>query len=173
MKYSNWRMPNGAPIVTIEELLEKTNNKYIVATSGGYDPVHPGHISCFQAARELNSVLVVIVNGDQFLATKKGKAFQDLKTRCQIVSAIAGVDYVVPFEITDDQTVNQALIDMRPFIFAKGGDRVDAETIPEWDVCSEHNIRVVTGVGDPKLHSSSDSLEQWVQFKNSQSAIGV
>lgn len=92
----------------------------IVATSGGFDPIHPGHISSLRASAAYGDVVVVIVNGDAFLAAKKGKPFQDLATRSLIVSAIRGVDYVVPFEIENDTTVREALRRLRPAVFTKG-----------------------------------------------------
>jgi cytidyltransferase-like protein len=134
-----------------------------VATSGGFDPIHPGHISSLQASTEFGDVVVAIVNGDAFLRTKKGRSFQDLDTRCLIVSAIRGVDYVVPFEIDGDDTVCEALRRLRPHVFTKGGDRVDAQTIPEWEVCQELGIEVVTGVGADKQWSSSWFLNAWSQ----------
>lgn len=164
--YANWRIKGAAPIVSIDELITDVyNTEYLVCTSGGYDPVHPGHISCMMEAKRFNPILAVIVNGDSFLRDKKGKPFQDLKTRCQIVSTIRGVDYVVPFEIEGDPTVNVALAEIQPGVFAKGGDRCDPETIPEWDICKANKIRVVTGVGQPKLWSSSNFLDDWVKFK--------
>ena len=71
----------------------------IVCSSGGYDPIHPGHATNLIESKRYGDTLVVIVNGDAFLRDKKGKPFMDLKTRCQIVSCIRGVDYVIPFEI--------------------------------------------------------------------------
>ena len=134
-----------------------------MATSGGFDPIHPGHISSLQQSAEYGDLVVAIVNGDSFLAAKKGKPFQDLETRCLIVSAIRGVDFVVPFEIDGDMTVREALRQLRPDVFTKGGDRVDARTIPEWDVCHELGIEVVTGVGDAKQWSSSWFLDDWAR----------
>lgn len=133
----------------------------IVCTSGGYDPIHPGHMSCIADSKKFGDTLVVLVNGDAFLSAKKGKPFQDLVTRCRIVSHVRGVDLVVPFEIEGDQTVTEALRRIKPHVFTKGGDRVDAATIPEWEVCKELGIRVETGVGEPKLWSSSDFLKKW------------
>lgn len=89
----------GAPIVSFEDFNASRPEGRIVATSGGYDPIHPGHISSLQASAEFGDVVVAIVNGDAFLRAKKGRSFQDLQTHCLIVSAIRGVDYVVPFEI--------------------------------------------------------------------------
>lgn len=152
----------GAKIISFEEF-SKLRPKLgkVVVTSGGYDPIHPGHISCIIESKKFGDTLVVIVNGDAFLTAKKGKPFQNLETRSLIVSGIAGVDYVVPFEIKDDQTVNKALEALRPDVFTKGGDRVDASTIPEWETCKKYNIKVVTGVGLPKKWSSSWFLKEW------------
>ena len=152
----------GAPIITFEEIewLRPKMGK-IVVVSGGYDPIHPGHISNMQEAKKLGDTLIVVVNGDGFLTKKKGKPFQDLATRSLIVSGIKSVDYVMPFEIENDDTVIQALEKIKPQIFAKGGDRIDAVTIPEWETCQKNNIEVVTGVGLPKYWSSSDFLKNW------------
>src|SRR3954464_5735795 len=131
----------GAKIVTFEELdALRPHLGKIVATSGGFDPIHPGHISCIVESKKYGETLVVIVNGDAFLTSKKGRPFQNLETRSLIVSGITGVDYVVPFEIDDDQTVIKALEAIRPHIFTKGGDRVDKASLPEWEVCKKHGI---------------------------------
>ena len=133
----------------------------VVATSGGFDPVHPGHISCIMESKQYGDTLAVIVNGDAFLRAKKGKPFQDLRTRCSVVSAIRGVDFVIPFEIENDQTVSKALEIIKPHIFTKGGDRVDQKTIPEWGVCEKHNIEIIAEVGMKKEWSSSRFLKEW------------
>jgi cytidyltransferase-like protein len=151
----------GAPILTFEEFEADRPAGRIVATSGGFDPIHPGHISSIQQSARFGDVVVVIVNGDAFLTAKKGKPFQDLETRCLIVSAVRGVDYVVPFEIEGDTSVREALRRLRPHVFTKGGDRVDHESIPEWDVCRQLGIELVSGVGEDKRWSSSWFLDDW------------
>ena len=153
----------GAPILSFEDFDATRPAGRIVATSGGFDPIHPGHISSLQASAEFGDVVVAIVNGDAFLRAKKGRPFQDLETRCLIVSAVRGVSYVVPFEIAGDFTVREALRRLWPDVFTKGGDRMDAQTIPEWDVCQELGIEVVTGVGADKRWSSSWFLDAWSQ----------
>lgn len=158
-----WMHTLGAPILTFEEFNADRPAGRIVATSGGFDPVHPGHISSVQESARYGDVVVVIVNGDAFLTAKKGRPFQDLETRCLIVSALRGVDYVVPFEIEGDQTVREALRQLRPHVFAKGGDRVDEKSIPEWEICQEIGAEVITGVGLEKKWSSSWFLEAWAQ----------
>ena len=154
-----------APIVDFETIdrLRPTLGKIVVA-SGGFDPVHPGHASNLLEAKKLGDTLIAVVNGDAFLRAKKGKAFQDLKTRCQIVSFLRGVDYVVPFEIENDQTVVVALQKLRPHIFAKGGDRSAPEKVPEWKTCTDLGIEMVFGVGLRKDWSSSDFLKEWGEF---------
>ncbi|HVQ43919.1 MAG TPA: adenylyltransferase/cytidyltransferase family protein [Candidatus Saccharimonadia bacterium] len=156
------RQDFGAKIVTFEELDGMRDHLgKIVATSGGFDPIHPGHISCIMDSKDYGDTLVVIVNGDAFLRAKKGKPFQDLATRMLIVSALREVDYVVPFEIEDDQTVIKALEALRPAVFTKGGDRVDETSIPEWGTCQQYGIEVISGVGLDKRWSSSDFLREW------------
>ena len=156
---------NAAPIVDLSAFPDlRSGIGTIVATSGGYDPLHPGHVSCLLESAGHGDTLVVIVNGDDFLRRKKGKPFMDLKARCQVVSCIRAVDYVIPFEIEDDDTVREALRVIRPHVFAKGGDRTDMSNIPEWNVCAELGIEVISGVGMDKAWSSSDYLESWGRF---------
>jgi cytidyltransferase-like protein len=152
----------GAKITSIDEFKKiRPKQRRIVVASGGFDPIHPGHISYICESKKLGDILVVVVNGDAFLTAKKGRPFQDLQTRCLIVSGIVGVDYVVPFEIEGDSTVSKALIALKPDIFAKGGDRVDEASIPEWGVCQQHKIKIVSGVGVDKQWSSSWFLSSW------------
>lgn len=160
-----------APILTLEEFAELRDDPdielgVVVATSGGFDPIHPGHVSCIVESKGYGETLVVIVNGDDFLIKKKGKAFQDIDTRAAIVSAIRGVDYVVKFEIKDDPTVAVALRGVRPRIFTKGGDRVAGKSIPpsEEAACRDLGIEIIDGVGRSKAWSSSDFLSDWGEF---------
>lgn len=156
---------NAAPIVDLKAFPDlRAGLGTIVATSGGYDPLHPGHVSCLLESAGHGDTLVVIVNGDGFLRRKKGKSFMDLKARCQVVSCIRAVDYVVPFETEDDDTVCAALRVIRPHVFTKGGDRTDMSNIPEWGVCKALGIEVITGVGMDKAWSSSDYLASWGRF---------
>ena len=152
----------GAPIVSFEEFKElRPQLGKVVVTSGGFDPIHPGHISCIIESKKYGDTLVVIVNGDSFLTAKKGKPFQNLETRSLIVSGIREVDYVIPFEIEGDQTVSKALEAIKPDIFTKGGDRVDKASIPEWETCEKNNIEIKFGVGADKKWSSSWFLNSW------------
>jgi cytidyltransferase-like protein len=155
----------GARIIALEEFKKirpKLDGKLVV-TSGGYDPIHPGHISCILDSKQYGDYLAIIVNGDAFLRVKKGKPFQDLETRCAIVSALPGVDYVIPFEIENDQTVCVALEVIKPDVFTKGGDRIDTTT-PEYGLCKKLGTKFVSGVGLGKQWSSSDFLKEWSEF---------
>ena len=161
----------GAKIVSFEEFEAlRPNLGKVVVTSGGFDPIHPGHISCIAESKKYGETLVVVVNGDAFLTAKKGRPFQNLETRSLIVSGIRGVDYVVPFEIENDQTVTKALEALKPNVFTKGGDRIDKETIPEWEACQRLNIEIITGVGMDKQWSSSWFLEKWNDHKPAKQA---
>ncbi|MBI4979661.1 MAG: adenylyltransferase/cytidyltransferase family protein [Spirochaetes bacterium] len=164
-------MSKYAKILSFEEIdeIRPTLGK-IVATSGGFDPLHPGHASCIIESKQYGDTLIVIVNGDSFLKNKKGKAFMDIKTRCALVSCIREVDIVVPFEIENDQTVTEALRKLKPHVFTKGGDRTDMSNIPEWPVCQEFGIKVIPGVGLKKDWSSSDLLKEWGEFYQTKKA---
>ena len=160
-----------APVLTLEEFAKLRDDPendmgVVVATSGGFDPIHPGHVTCIVESKDYGDTLVVIVNGDSFLRDKKGKPFQDVETRAAIVSAIRGVDYVVKFEIEGDSTVSEALRAVRPKYFTKGGDRVKGKTMPESEMsaCDEFGIEIIDGVGRDKVWSSRDFLRDWGEF---------
>ena len=160
-----------APVLTLDEFRALRDERgdsmgVVVATSGGYDPIHPGHVTCIVESQQYGDTLVVIVNGDEFLREKKGKPFQDLETRAAIVSAIRGVDYVVKFENPGDSTVTEALRAIRPKFFTKGGDRVKGKSLPpsEEAVCAEFEIEIIDGVGREKVWSSTDFLTEWGEF---------
>ncbi len=156
---------NPAKIISFEEFEAiRDSLGIIVATSGGFDPIHPGHVSCIHQSKSHGNTVIVIVNGDDFLLKKKGKPFMDLKTRCHIVSYVKGVDYVIPFEIENDHTVSVALDKLKPHIFTKGGDRIDEKSIPEWKTCEKNGTKIISGVGHRKDWSSSDFLREWGEF---------
>lgn len=158
-------MEKYAQILSFEEVDKiRPTLGNIVATSGGFDPIHPGHASCIIESKQYGDTLAVIVNGDDFLFRKKGKPFMDLKTRCALISCIREVDIVIPFEIENDPTVSEALRRLRPNVFTKGGDRTDFSNIPEWSVCQEFGIEIIPQVGLKKDWSSSDLLEEWGIF---------
>jgi len=125
----------------------------IVAVSGGYDPIHVGHIREFKAAKKLGDKLYAILNSDQFLKNKKGFVFMPFKERKEILENIKHIDKVIPC-IDKDQSVCKTLEKLKPDIFAKGGDRT-LGNIPEAGVCRKYGIKMVFGVGGKKVQSSS------------------
>lgn len=134
----------------------------VVCTSGGFDPIHCGHIACLTASANLGDVLIAIVNSDSFLLRKKGYFFMSLQERMEIVSSIAGVDYVTTTSVEDEhsQFVDGTLRILKPHIFAKGGDRSTPETIAECEraACREAGCRIVYGVGGTRKINSSSAL---------------
>lgn len=125
-----------------------------VVASGGFDPLHVGHIEYLEKSKQLvgpNGKLVVIVNSDKFLMDKKGYVFMPWGERVAIIRSLRCVDEVFPC-IDMDGTVIKSLTALRPDIFAKGGDR-NANNIPEQDICKMLGIRIVDGLG-PKIQSS-------------------
>jgi len=137
---------------------------FIVAVSGGFDPIHQGHIAYLKEAKEIadthNGILMVMLMPDDMLERKgKGHPFYDsYETRETILKAIKYVDVVVP-QIDKGITCHESLAYYKPNIFAKGGDR-DIDHIPqeELDVCSKYNITIITGVGGYDKPNSSSWL---------------
>lgn len=130
----------------------------VVAVSGGFDPLHIGHIRLFREARQLGDKLVVIMNNDHWLRAKKGFTFMPQKERAEIIRHLPFVDKVV---FTDhkkgdtDKSVSRTLAKVRPDIFANGGDRF-SENVPEVAVCKGLGIKMVFNVGaGGKVQSSS------------------
>lgn len=143
------------------------NNETVVLTSGYFDPIHPGHISCFKEAKKLGDKLIVIVDGDNRAIKKKGKPFIPAQDRLEIVKAIKYVDAAY----IENIDVKESLKKFKPDIFAKGGDRTDATNIPEWELCEELGIKIVTGVGFNHNKGSRDYLKEWVDFVNQNEVI--
>jgi D-beta-D-heptose 7-phosphate kinase/D-beta-D-heptose 1-phosphate adenosyltransferase len=137
----------------------------IVCASGGFDPLHPGHVSYIIESKHYGDTLVVIVNGDSYLTRKKGKPFMELMTRCSIISGIRSVDYVIPFENGADDTVCEALRQIRPQSFTNGGDRADSPASPEQQLCISLGIKIIRSVGIAKMQSSSGFLNDWTRFR--------
>jgi cytidyltransferase-like protein len=141
------------------------DKKKVVLVTGGFDPIHSGHILYFQAAKRLGDILVVGVNSDDWLVRKKGKAFLPFAERAAIVDAIRGVDYVIDFDDTDG-SAKDAIKRVRThfpdvqIVFANGGDRTKTN-IPEMDV-EDKDIIFLFGVGgEEKKNSSSWILRKW------------
>ena len=127
-------------------------NKIRIAVSGYFDPIHVGHLEYLRMAKELGDSLVVIVNNNYQCKLKKGKHFMDENDRVEIVKALRFVDEVF-LSVDKDRTVCKSLEEIKPDIFANGGDRATSE-VPETPVCKKFNIKMVDGLGD-KIRSSS------------------
>ena len=127
-------------------------NKIRVAVSGYFDPIHVGHLEYLRMAKELGDFLVVIVYNNFQCKLKKGKHFMDENDRVEIVKALRFVDEVF-LSVDKDRTVCKSLEEIKPDVFANGGDRATSE-VPETPVCKKFNIKMVDGLGD-KIRSSS------------------
>lgn len=136
----------------------------IVVVSGGFDPVHSGHIKMFQAAKSLGDHLVVAVNSDAWLSRKKGRPFMPLQERAGIIYNLRMVDEVLINYDDSDGSSCDALKKIKnkypdsTILFANGGDRT-SKNIPEMSVSG---ITFAFGVGgEDKANSSSWILEEW------------
>jgi D-beta-D-heptose 7-phosphate kinase/D-beta-D-heptose 1-phosphate adenosyltransferase len=124
-----------------------------VAVSGGFDPIHVGHVRMLRDAAQLGKVSVIL-NTDDFLLRKKGYVFMPLEERKEILESISYVDRVIVSVDTDD-SVCKTLEMILPDIFANGGDRTNRNEIREAELCDRLNIEMVFGVGGNKVQSSS------------------
>lgn len=131
-----------------------------VFISGGFDPIHVGHVRYIQEAAKLGQ-LTVILNSDAWLMRKKGFVFMPWEERREIIEAITGVYQVVSVN-DDDGSVCDALDYWRPDIFANGGDRFE-DNIPEAVLCHKHGIEMVFNIGGEKTQSSSSLVKTAVE----------
>jgi len=133
-----------------------------VVVSGGFDPIHVGHIRMIIEAAKHGNVIVV-ANSDSWLMRKKGYVFMPFEERQEILASIKGVLRVESVDDTDG-TVCEALRRIRPTHFANGGDRKQTNT-PEMDVCKELGINLLWNIGGGKIQSSSD-LVRIAKYRN-------
>lgn len=140
----------------------------IIIVSGGFDPLHSGHIAYFKSAKELGDKLIVALNSDDWLVNKKGKFFMPFSERKAIVENILCVDLVIDFEDDDLGSAINALNKVKEMypddqlIFANGGDR-NKENIPEKSV---DGVEFLFGIGgNDKKNSSSWILKTWQYYK--------
>jgi len=152
----------------------------VVAVSGGFDPIHIGHVRLFERAKALGDKLVVILNNDNWLRAKKQHIFMPDYERREIIAAFAAVDEVIISEHGEhpsgavDMGVSAELASIKPTIFANGGDRneknaADPESSLYWDIktCKEFGIDMVFNVGDGgKIQSSSWLLADYIKKVN-------
>ncbi len=134
----------------------------VIAVSGGFDPLHVGHLRMFEEAKEYGDKLVVILNNDAWLRAKKGYAFMPEEQRARIIRALKEVDEVVITghkENDPDRSVCSELAKIRPHVFANGGDRKQ-ENVPEVTACKDLGIRMLFNIGGEKVESSSDLVSR-------------
>ena len=134
----------------------------LVILSGGFDPVHKGHVRMVQAAALVGERVIVGVNSDAWLRRKKGKEFMTHDERLEIMSAFKGVHEAVSFDDSDNSASDliQQVRDNNPSLsiaFANGGDRT-SENIPETQTCLDNNVDMIWNVGGGKIQSSSDLI---------------
>jgi len=146
--------------------LKSGKSKIVVAVSGGFDPIHIGHTRLFKKARELGDELVVILNNDNWLKKKKGFVFIPEKERKEIIESLKYVDRVILTKHgpdPEDMSVCQELKELKPNIFANGGDRSTEKKLPALEpaACQEIGCQMVFNVGEGgKVQSSSWLIEK-------------
>ncbi len=138
----------------------------VVLVTGGFDPLHSGHIEYFKAARKLGNKLIVGANSDEWLTRKKGRPFMPLKERMSIIKELSCVDQVIAFDDRDDSACSAIFQTMSTntgtIVFANGGDRTNTTT-PEYTTYGDHpQVEFAFGVGgENKANSSSWILDEW------------
>lgn len=147
----------------------------IVLVTGGFDPLHSGHIAYFKAAAQLGDELWVALNSDAWLARKKGRSFMPVKERASIVEELACVKQVITGFKDDDDSACDAirwskLIGARKIVFANGGDRGSENTPEQQAYADDSTVEFVFGVGGTdKKNSSSWILKDWKAPKTERS----
>ena len=142
----------------------------VTLVTGGFDPLHSGHIAYFKAAKEFGHSLCVGVNSDEWLSRKKGKPFMNIDERISIIRELRCVDLAIEFNDKDESACDAIEMSLEVYdnvVFCNGGDRAEGNT-PELDAF-ENDARVlfVWGVGgNDKKNSSSWILKQWNENSN-------
>tara|TARA_Y100000310_G_scaffold211725_1_gene212453 strand:- start:2430 stop:2945 length:516 start_codon:yes stop_codon:yes gene_type:complete len=131
--------------------------KKIICVSGGFDPVHVGHLRMIQAAAAYGDV-IAIVNSDAWLMRKKGYIFMPFRERCEIIEGFGCITDTT-YVNDKDNSVCEALERLKPDYFANGGDRKTDNT-PEMDVCDTLGIKLLWNMGGGKIQSSSTLVEE-------------
>jgi D-beta-D-heptose 7-phosphate kinase/D-beta-D-heptose 1-phosphate adenosyltransferase len=141
------------------------SKRVLVTVSGGFDPVHVGHVRLIAEAAQHGAV-IVIANSDEWLMRKKGYVFMTWEERQEILYNFKGVVDVVKAQ-DDDGSVCKTLALIKPDIFANGGDRKDDNT-PEVALCEHLDIEMLWNVGGEKVQSSSELVAKHLQGKENE-----
>ena len=136
----------------------------VIIVSGGFDPMHVGHLRMLQEAARLGGIVVAGVNSDDWLMRKKGYVFMPHEERIEMVQGVRGVSKAIGFDDSDNSACNllQKIREMYPrgiIAFANGGDRT-FENIPEIPVAEDLNIDLIWSIGGGKVQSSSDLVKE-------------
>ena len=133
----------------------------IILVSGGFDPLHVGHVRLFKEARKLGQELVVLINNDNWLKKKKGYNFMEEQDRKEIIEHLDMVDEVIISNHepnTEDMSICEDIKKIMPDVFANGGDRSQTN-IPEKEMCAELGIELVDNVGGDKIRSAQELVK--------------
>ena len=164
-------------------------HKNIVILSGGFDPVHIGHVRMFREASQLGHYVIVGLNSDDWLTRKKGKSFMPWEERKEVLESMRYINQVLPFDDSDDtasdiikkvanhywdntefwewddaETDAAGFFNYYSIYFANGGDR-KVDNVPEVEVCKDVGVEMLWGVGGGKIQSSSDLIKN-METKN-------
>ena len=138
----------------------------VVIVSGGFDPIHSGHIEHFKEAKKLGDILIVGLNSDAWLTRKKGKPFMPIEERLAVIRELRMVDSAVAFNDDDNSSVDlikKALVLFDDVLFANGGDRTQ-DNIPEIDAFDKDpRVQFAFGVGGTHKKNSSS----WINLLSS------
>jgi len=156
--------------------VKKKNKKTIVVVSGGFDPIHIGHVRLMREAKKLGDRLIVVLNNDNWFGIKGRKLFMPQDERKEIIEALSCVDEVILTKHkpskkiyrrnTREYSICRELEEIKPDIFANGGDRF-ADDVPEFQTCKELGIQMVFNVGKGgKIRSSSELLKEYSLNQN-------
>tara|TARA_B100000287_G_scaffold316439_1_gene300041 strand:- start:395 stop:853 length:459 start_codon:yes stop_codon:yes gene_type:complete len=136
-------------------------SKNVIIVSGGFDPIHKGHLRMFREASNLGHQVIVGLNSDEWLTRKKGKPFMKFEERKEILEGFKYVNQVIAFNDTDDTAKDlikkvSELYDKEDvnIYFANGGDR-GKNNVPEVKICQHLNVVMLWGIGGGKIQSSS------------------
>ena len=135
----------------------------VVVLSGGFDPMHVGHLRMIQESAQMAEIVIVGVNSDEWLMRKKGYIFMPHEERVEMVQGTRGVSKAMSFDDDDNSACDflrqvRALCPNFKVAFANGGDRT-SDNIPEIPVAEELGVHLIWGVGGGKVQSSSNLVD--------------